>query len=274
MSSRCRARAGDVRRSPWPRTARGWGLAVVSSLAMAAGGTTVSAQGESTFECLDPGDRRVTRVVGGQTASPDMAPWMLSLQRRDPLGWYHTCGASLIGPSWALTAAHCVDDASPVDLRVMHGSKRLSSGGEFRGIDRIVVHEQYVSAARGDDVALLRLNESLPVPRSQMVQLLTRQLERNFGAPGACSVVTGWGSIEAWRRGHGVRADAGSIDCERWTSPSSTRRTALRCIREQRSRKARSARVTSRAPWTRVRGTAADRSSCRGGLPVGRRSAS
>lgn len=46
-----------------------------------------------------------SRIVGGTDAYRGNWPWMGSLQ-----GYYgnHVCGATLINPEWAVTAAHCV----------------------------------------------------------------------------------------------------------------------------------------------------------------------
>ena len=44
------------------------------------------------------------RIIGGSTAIPNSWPWQLSLRVKNE----HTCGASLINPRWAITAAHCV----------------------------------------------------------------------------------------------------------------------------------------------------------------------
>jgi len=53
-----------------------------------------------------------SKIVGGRNSYPEIYwPWQLSLQflRENTTDtWGHTCGASLIAPNWALTAAHCV----------------------------------------------------------------------------------------------------------------------------------------------------------------------
>lgn len=51
------------------------------------------------------------RIVGGTTAIPHSWPWQLSLRRTG----HHQCGASLISPLWALTAAHCVNKSNKTE---------------------------------------------------------------------------------------------------------------------------------------------------------------
>ncbi|XP_026307901.1 chymotrypsin-like elastase family member 2A [Piliocolobus tephrosceles] len=50
----------------------------------------------------------VTRVVGGEEATPNSWPWQVSLQYSSSGSWHHTCGGTLIANSWVLTAAHCI----------------------------------------------------------------------------------------------------------------------------------------------------------------------
>ena len=187
-----------------------WGRGLLASvLVSAVGAGAADGQGRSRFECLDPGKRTVSRIVGGTEAPREMAPWQVSLQLSARDGWRHVCGGSLIHPSWVLTAAHCLFDGrgrlrGADALSVVHGSQSLSSGGERRRAERLVPHERYRGggpASQGIDIALIRLSAPLPVPRSETVQLQSRQLEAAFGFPGACSVVTGWGTVEAWGPG-------------------------------------------------------------------------
>lgn len=46
-----------------------------------------------------------SRVINGQNASPHAWPWQISLRRKGG----HICGGTIIGPSWIVTASHCVD---------------------------------------------------------------------------------------------------------------------------------------------------------------------
>ena len=164
-------------------------------LVAAIGADDARAQGRPRFECLDPAKRRVSRVVGGTLAPRDLAPWQVSLQVDRDGRWRHGCGGSLIHPSWVLTAAFDGQRLREAgEVSVVHGTQSLSSGGERRGAERLIPHERYRGggpASQGNDMALVRLSSPLPVLEFETVQLQSRQLEANFGFPGACAVVTG-----------------------------------------------------------------------------------
>lgn len=51
------------------------------------------------------------QIIGGQDASPGAWPWQLSQQRSSGGSWSHSCGASLLSSTKALSAAHCIDGA-------------------------------------------------------------------------------------------------------------------------------------------------------------------
>ena len=165
---------------------------------VARGARTGRAAGVRTFECVDPERRRVTRVVGGFDAPQGMASWQVSLQYWSDGSLNHNCGGSLISPTWVLTAAHCFYNRAGVrvlyedDMMIMHGSQSLAQGSELRGVDRIVIHDDYDSRTNLNDIALMRLAEPFGA-RAATVQLQSPRLNQVFGTPGACSVVTGWG---------------------------------------------------------------------------------
>jgi hypothetical protein len=48
-------------------------------------------------------------VIGGREADPEDWPGVVSLQSQQGRNIYHECGAAMISPEWALTAAHCME---------------------------------------------------------------------------------------------------------------------------------------------------------------------
>ncbi|XP_049762306.1 trypsin-7-like [Schistocerca cancellata] len=65
------------------------------------------------------------RIVGGHEASIADLPRQPAFE----LGGDQRCGASLIGPSWALTAGHCVEDVKLDYLALRAGSSVRGGGG-------------------------------------------------------------------------------------------------------------------------------------------------
>jgi len=136
-------------------------------------------------------------IVGGAEASPAY-PFLGSLQRFSS----HTCGATLIAPEWAITAAHCVvgSNGRPVKpslLRLMHHEAdlrdggRLSTCGGYAEVAESITHPALSDVTFENDVALLRLTVGLSAACAQ-------DLPRLDGSPSAAGagvevVVAGWG---------------------------------------------------------------------------------
>jgi secreted trypsin-like serine protease len=112
------------------------------------------------------------RVVGGRLALIDNWPGQAVLRLRDNDGApRYVCGGSLIAPDVVLTAAHCVEALQESDGHWKDPQQRLAEivigVDDLRHvpIDRqheiaeVVVHDQYVSADRGNDIALIKLRK-------------------------------------------------------------------------------------------------------------------
>ena len=133
-----------------------------------------------------------TRIVGGETAPKGAAPWMVGLQNTNG-GHRPFCGASLIAPTWVLTAAHCLEGESANNLETIVGGYKLSSkDGEIIKAKRIIIHPNYDSDATDNDIALVELTRASSAP---VVKAANNNNMAQIPA-GSNLVVRGWGTTQ------------------------------------------------------------------------------
>ncbi|KAJ7999402.1 hypothetical protein DPEC_G00194030 [Dallia pectoralis] len=139
-------------------------------------------------------DLPVTRVVGGEVATPHSWPWQISLQYKSGSSFHHTCGGTLIRRGWVMTAAHCVD--SQRTWRVVLGDHNLDSNDgteQILSVSQVYIHSGWNSnnVAGGDDIALLRLSSEATL--NSAVQLGTLASANYILPNNNPCYVTGWG---------------------------------------------------------------------------------
>lgn len=102
-----------------------------------------------------------SRIIGGEQATAGEWPYMVALTARNSSHVF--CGGSYLGGRYVLTAAHCVNKEDPAHIDAIVGAydKNNLSAAERIRVKRIYVHEAYVTAQGGNDIALLEL-ESIP----------------------------------------------------------------------------------------------------------------
>ena len=113
---------------------------------------------------------------------------------------FSTCGASFLGGKWVLTAAHCVDDISPQQLKVNVGEYDLSNGAEnAKAVDRIYIHPDYqLDVEFNNDIALIELVDSVDDPAITAITLVSLAESERFIIDNSTVTVAGWGG----RRGY------------------------------------------------------------------------
>jgi len=145
-----------------------------------------------------------TQIVGGSEAAPGAFPWAAALVERGAsrYGGFR-CTASVLSRSWALTAAHCVEDqdgrypdgtygpyVAPSAFDVVTGtSSLLDGGGQRLAVAKIHVHPDHRAGGFEADVALLRLSRPTSAPAIAVVAAAEAALDD----PGRTTTVMGWG---------------------------------------------------------------------------------
>jgi Trypsin len=141
------------------RVARLTGIAVIAVAATATGMTVTHAAT----------DAATPQIVGGQPATQQY-PFVGAVSRDDEGtdGQYPLCGAALVAPQWAVTAAHCneLDGTPPIQhIHIRFGTPDRTHGGIEVGVDRRVGFGFDQNPTGRDpvrDVALLHVDRPVP----------------------------------------------------------------------------------------------------------------
>lgn len=143
-----------------------------------------------------PKNGPTNRIIGGEVAPENFAPYQISLQFyaewKD--GYIHNCGGSIVDDRWIVTAAHCVDGWTPERLYIATGSNLWEVPKRRYFADFIQMHPHYNDPDYYNDIALIRVNETIEFDEStQPVGLGEHPLQE-----GDELVLTGWGSTELY----------------------------------------------------------------------------
>lgn len=138
------------------------------------------------------------RIVGGQPVDIEQYPYQISLLLYEA----HLCGGSIISKDFIVTAAHCTFDHEASDLQIRAGSS-IKSGGQVKDVAEIFNHPNYDPDTADYDFAILTLVQSLQFGK-KVKPVYLPDADEVFEVGTRC-IVTGWGSLEANRRGNPER---------------------------------------------------------------------
>ena len=148
-------------------------------------------------------DRR-PRIVGGQPVVEFTYPFVVGLLESFStcVACSHVCGASLIAPQWALTAAHCITVGRVYTVLVhAHDLARTvvdDECTELVGVQQVMCHPQYDSSTDANDVCLLKLAAPARCGAALRDAGLLPKLDRSPTAvsAGVLATTAGWGALE------------------------------------------------------------------------------
>ncbi|XP_026285986.1 trypsin-1-like isoform X2 [Frankliniella occidentalis] len=132
------------------------------------------------------------RIVGGTNADIKDFAHQLSLE----VMFMHSCGASVISETFALTAAHCVfgmPRQPPWFVRLRAGSTSgfLGIGGEMHAIDYVEPHASFNKTTTDFDIGLIKVKR--PFTFSSRISPIKVVDERHYVKVGSIATVSGWG---------------------------------------------------------------------------------
>jgi len=133
-----------------------------------------------------------TKIVGGQETNEFKYQWMAMLVSKGSK--FSFCGATLISPTWLLSAAHCTLSRTAAQLEVRLGvhDRTTDPASEVRRqLLQIVMHPQYSASTNSYDFALLRI-DAIDVAASQFISPICLPTTSNSFA-GTTAVSAGWG---------------------------------------------------------------------------------
>lgn len=131
----------------------------------------------------------VNRIVGGSRVRTNKYPWIAQMLRDS----VQICGATLINDRYALTAAHCVHNMNlnHISIRLLQLDKNSANEGILRRVVFVNMHEQYNPATLEHDIALLKLDEPVPLLNPIRPVCLPNEPNQNFDFHKG--IVAGWG---------------------------------------------------------------------------------
>ena len=175
------------------------------------------------FSCFERKKKeRIARIIGPNSAGGlSKYPWMVNLATKSGKVF---CGGTLINTNLVLTAAHCIynkdlgADKSMDSIVVRRSTSQGKPDGERRNVSAMRKHENYDSSTETNDVALIRLDRPFNISRSDLPAMLPPDRVDNWGVPGDCARVIGWGRLryEGKSPGHLLGTDVrvwSNVEC-------------------------------------------------------------
>lgn len=109
------------------------------------------------------------KIIGGRKAVQGDDPWQAAVIMGSVPDPYRIpfCGATLIAPTWAITAAHCVEKGAPRDFAVLTGHVKIEEALRTP-VRAILIHPDWERGPENaprflNDIALLRLASPVEV---------------------------------------------------------------------------------------------------------------
>lgn len=137
-----------------------------------------------------------TFIFGGERATENQFPFLVSLRAKIDGEFMHVCGASVLADRFLVTAGHCNLLGSRLDeYQVAIGAHMKNDPADTYNLKKFVVHPNHVNhpiSKMSNDVALLVLEKPITFNEN----ITTIELNRDLIKENVDAVVAGWGTSE------------------------------------------------------------------------------
>ncbi|KAK9709278.1 hypothetical protein K7432_009148, partial [Basidiobolus ranarum] len=127
-------------------------------------------------------------IVGGSIVRTNELPFAVHLLADNS----PRCGAAILSPNWIVTAAHCITKNNALITSKLTVTVGSAGEGKVYQIKSMVYHPDYDSTSFKNDIAIIRMENSLPVnSKTQPIPISLATVEPNETLRAA-----GWGQTE------------------------------------------------------------------------------
>ncbi|KFM76137.1 Clotting factor B, partial [Stegodyphus mimosarum] len=140
-------------------------------------------------------------VAGGEQSVVGAWPWMAGIYTRNFGIENFLCGAAVINEKHLVTAAHCFQTSGRGRVQTARYVVRVGSIKAMEGslylIDSIIIHPEYKRREHYNDIAVIRVKDSMDFSTNVRPICLPNSAEiRGKKLKGRDVTVTGWGDVE------------------------------------------------------------------------------
>jgi len=154
--------------------------------------------------CGIPNEWPPSKIVGGYNTPVARFPWQVGLiwyeeQNGGPYFLNQFCGGTLVGDKYVITAAHCTDETSPVNILVDVGdtllATRMEAFSAYMEVSQIIQHPSYNPVAFSNDISILVLATTMPLDKYPNIKPACLP-GAGVSFPYFPAGISGWGTLE------------------------------------------------------------------------------
>ncbi|XP_076042404.1 brachyurin-like isoform X2 [Oratosquilla oratoria] len=134
----------------------------------------------------------IARIVGGTEAVPHSYPWQVALF----IDRSFFCGGALISDEWILTAAHCTDGGSSIEITLgAHNLQAFEPSQVTMTSYNFFEHENWISFLLMNDIALVKLPQKVTFNEYIQPVCLPHRSDMSDTMAGSTVTASGWGKM-------------------------------------------------------------------------------